>query len=77
MPLRMVLVQPEIQHRSERADWRAAGKIDNFYGLLIGRMPPVPGVLAYERDTVIDLKTASASAAAGSSQAEGFGGAAN
>lgn len=40
---------------SERAVLRAAGKMNNFYGVGIRRMPPVPGVLAYERDVVIDL----------------------
>jgi hypothetical protein len=41
---------------SEPADWRAAGKMNNFFGLRIDRMPAVPGVLAYQRDTVIDVK---------------------
>jgi len=41
---------------SEPADWRAAGKMNNFFGLRIDRMPPIPGVLAYQRDTVIDVK---------------------
>lgn len=40
----------------EQADWRAAGKMNNFYGITIARMPPVEGVLAYDRDKVIDLK---------------------
>lgn len=40
----------------EQADWRAVGKMNNFYGITIARMPPVEGVLAYERDKVIDLK---------------------
>ncbi|WP_077147652.1 hypothetical protein [Sphingopyxis sp. KK2] len=38
------------------ADLRAYGKLDNFYGITVGRMPPVAGVLAYDRDKVIDLK---------------------
>lgn len=37
------------------AELRAAGKMNNFYGIGIGRMPPVPGVLEYQRDTVIDV----------------------
>lgn len=49
----------------QEADWRAAGKIDNFYGLMVGRMPPVPGVLAYERDRVIDLKANGGASGAG------------
>lgn len=41
---------------NEQADFRAHGKIDNFYKVTVGRMPPVAGVLAYERDKIIDLK---------------------
>lgn len=41
---------------SEQADWRATGKMNNFFGIGIDRMPEVPGVLSYERDTVIDVK---------------------
>src|SRR3546814_11124688 len=48
---------------------RAAGKVNNFIRALIGRIPPVPGVLAYDRDIPIDLvgiaeKRAAAQAAA-------------
>lgn len=39
-----------------QADFRAAGKMDNFFGTTISRMPPIPGILGYERDKVIDLK---------------------
>ncbi|MBA2932807.1 hypothetical protein HZF05_01735 [Sphingomonas sp. CGMCC 1.13654] len=38
------------------ADFHAAGKIPNYFGALIDRLPPIPGVIAYERDKVIDLK---------------------
>lgn len=38
------------------ADLRAAGKMNNFFGTMIGRMPPVEGVLSYDRDTPIDVK---------------------
>lgn len=41
---------------STRADFRASGKIDNFYGVSVLRMPAIPGILAYQRDKVIDLK---------------------
>lgn len=41
---------------SVEADLRAAGKINNFFNIMVGRMPPVDGVLGYERDTPIDLK---------------------
>lgn len=37
------------------APLRAAGKRNNFMRALVGRIPPVPGVLAYERDVPIDL----------------------
>lgn len=39
-----------------RADFRAAGKINNFFGIMINRMPPAEGILAYDRDRVIDVK---------------------
>lgn len=38
-----------------KADLRAAGKRNNFLNALVGRIPPVPGVLAYNRDVPIDL----------------------
>ncbi|HEY0595375.1 hypothetical protein [Sphingopyxis sp.] len=47
------------------ADFRAYGKLDNFYGLSVGRMPPVPGVLAYDRDKIVDLKAGAAAAGSG------------
>jgi hypothetical protein len=37
------------------AQLRAAGKRNNFMRALVGRIPPVPGVLAYERDVPVDL----------------------
>jgi len=33
----------------------AVGKINNFYGKMVGRMAPIEGVLSYERDRVIDV----------------------
>lgn len=38
-----------------QAHFEASGKMDNFFGGTVSRMPPVPGVLAYWRDTVIDV----------------------
>ncbi|MFO6447802.1 hypothetical protein ACLBKU_11705 [Erythrobacter sp. NE805] len=38
-----------------RAELRAAGKRNNFLNAMVGRIPPVPGVLAYERDVPVDL----------------------
>lgn len=43
------------QYPSVQADLRAAGKRNNFLSALVGRIPPVPGVLAYDRDVPIDL----------------------
>ena len=42
---------------SEKAEFSASGKVNNFFLLPITRMAPVPGVLAYRRDTVIDVKS--------------------
>jgi len=41
---------------------RAAGKMPNYYGIEIDRLNAIPGVLGYERDRVIDLRTGSAPA---------------
>jgi hypothetical protein len=43
------------QYNVVKADLRAAGKRNNFLSALVGRIPPVPGVLAYDRDVPIDL----------------------
>jgi hypothetical protein len=40
---------------SAPAQLRAAGKRNNFIRALVGRIPPVPGVLAYNRDIPVDL----------------------
>jgi hypothetical protein len=55
---------------NEKADFRASGKVDNFYGLTIDRMPPIKGVLAYERDVVIDVKQREADAELAAEKAE-------
>lgn len=39
------------------AEYRAAGKMPNYFGVLIDRLAPMPGVLAYRRDTVVDVRT--------------------
>lgn len=39
------------------ADLRASGRVPNYYGLQIDRLTPIPGVLDYDRDKVIDVKT--------------------
>lgn len=42
------------------ASYRAAGKIDNFFGVMVDRLTILPGVLTYRRDEVIDEKTGTA-----------------
>ncbi|GAA4051576.1 hypothetical protein [Parerythrobacter jejuensis] len=39
-----------------RADLRASGKRNNVLNTMVGRLPSVEGVLAYDRDVPIDLK---------------------
>ena len=39
------------------AEWRAAEKMPNYFGVLIDRHPAMSGVLRYERDRVIDDRT--------------------
>lgn len=41
----------------EQAEFHAHGKLNNLYGIFISRLSPVPGVLGYHRDTVVDLRT--------------------
>lgn len=36
------------------AEFRAAGKLPNYFGITIDRMAPMQGVLSYRRDTIID-----------------------
>lgn len=38
------------------ADLRASGRVPNYFGLQIDRLTPVPGVLDYDRDRIIDVK---------------------
>jgi hypothetical protein len=40
-----------------RPQFSAAGKMDNFYGVMISRLPPIEGVLDYRRDKVVDVAT--------------------
>lgn len=42
---------------SAQAEFHASGKINNYYGIVISRLSPVPGVLGYHRDTPVDLRT--------------------
>jgi len=44
------------------ATYHAGGKLPNLLGVEIDRMAPIPGVLGYERDNVIDLASVPAPA---------------
>ncbi len=44
---------------SVRAELQASGKLNNYFGTVLSRLPPIPGVLGYRRDTVLDLRTGS------------------
>jgi hypothetical protein len=44
------------------ADLRAAGKVPNYMGIAISRLPAIKGVLGYQRDRVIDRKAAAEAA---------------
>lgn len=43
-------------HTSAQAEFHASGKLNNYYKILVTRIAPIPGVLGYRRDTVIDLR---------------------
>jgi hypothetical protein len=49
----------------DAADLHAAGKMPNYFGVVIDRLPAIPGILAYQRDRVIDVKSDAEDAAAG------------
>ncbi len=42
---------------SIQGELSASGKMNNYFGLIITRMPPIPGVLGYRRDAVLDLRS--------------------
>lgn len=44
-----------VRYPSEIPKLRAHGKINNFYSKMISRIAPIDGVIAYDRDKVIDL----------------------
>ena len=45
------------QWPSVTPDFVASGKLNNFYGVMISRLPPVPGILEYQRDKIIDARS--------------------
>lgn len=46
----------------DAANFRAADKVPNYFGVWIDRMAPMPGVLAYDRDRIVDLQAGGAAA---------------
>ena len=50
------------------ASFRAAGPVPNSYGVQVDRMTAIPGVLAYDRDKIVDLAGQPATAAASAGQ---------
>jgi hypothetical protein len=40
-----------------KAEFYASGKLNNYFTVPVERMPPIPGVLDYRRDTVIDVRS--------------------
>ena len=48
------------------ADYRAVGKLPNYYGVKLDRINAIPGVISYRRDQIIDPQQKSAVASAGS-----------
>ena len=36
------------------ATFRAAGPVPNYFGVQVDRMTALPGVLAYDRDKIVD-----------------------
>lgn len=58
------------QYESEIADFRASKKYPNYFGIAMERMRPMEGILAYERDQPIDVKTEPAKVQAEAAKAE-------
>lgn len=42
---------------SVRAELHASPKMNNYYGVLVSRVAPIPGVLGYHRDVIVDERT--------------------
>ena len=51
-------VPPSLQALpAARAEFAASGKMDNIYSAMVNRVRPIPGILGYQRDEVVDLRT--------------------
>lgn len=40
-----------------RAEFHAAGKMNNIFSIMVSRLRPIPGILGYRRGEVVDLRT--------------------
>lgn len=61
-----IAVDPRLSaYKVVPADLWASQGFPNYFGIQIDRMTPVPGVLAYERDRIIDVKAAAQTGTAG------------
>lgn len=43
-----------------QAEFHPVGKLPNYYGIQVARIPAIPGVIAYDRDRIIDLTASGA-----------------
>jgi hypothetical protein len=51
-----VAIDPRLANaRVVPAKFRPVGKLPNYFGLTINRIPPIPGVMRYDRDRIVDL----------------------
>lgn len=56
-PSDMALDPRLAQTRLRRAEYRPVGKLPNYFGVTVGRIPAMEGVLRYQRDRIVDLTT--------------------
>ncbi|WP_404333418.1 hypothetical protein AB2M62_10135 [Sphingomonas sp. MMS12-HWE2-04] len=57
-PAEMTLDPRLAQAKIRRAEYHPIGKLPNYFGLALGRIPEMPGVLRYDRDRIVDLTAA-------------------
>lgn len=56
LPNASLTVDPRLSaYRVVPAKFKAAGPVPNYYGVQVDRMTAIPGVLAYDRDKIVDL----------------------
>lgn len=57
-PADMTLDPRLAQMTVRRARYRPVGKLPNYFGVALGRIPAMAGVLRYDRDRIVDLAAA-------------------